>query len=86
MLDDLVGNIIEKLKNTGLYDNTIFVFSSDNGGMSSAQVGNYPYRGVSFDNIVMSSVLFSNVVMMPFPPTCMLCLAAWCINLVQLGV
>jgi len=45
MLDDLVGNVIEKLKNTGLYDNTIFVFSSDNGGMASAQVGNYPYRG-----------------------------------------
>ena len=58
MLDDLVGNIIEKLKNTGLYDNTIFVFSSDNGGMASAQVGNYPYRGISFDNIVISSVLF----------------------------
>ena len=58
MLDDLVGNIIDKLKNTGLYDNTIFVFSSDNGGMSSAQIGNYPYRGISFDNIVISSVLF----------------------------
>ena len=58
MLDDLVGNIIDELKNTGLYDNTIFVFSSDNGGMSSAQVGNYPYRGISFDNIVISSVLF----------------------------
>ena len=55
MLDDLVGNIIEKLKNTGLYDNTIFVFSSDNGGMSSAQVGNYPYRGICFENVVMST-------------------------------
>ena len=58
MLDDLVGNVIEELKNTGLYDNTIFVFSSDNGGMASAQVGNYPYRGISFDNIIISSVLF----------------------------
>ena len=58
MLDDLVGNIIDELKNTGLYDNTIFVFSSDNGGISSAQVSSYPYRGISFDNKVISSVLF----------------------------
>ena len=55
MLDDLVGNVIEELKNTGLYDNTIFVFSSDNGGMASAQVGNYPYRGICFENVVMST-------------------------------
>ena len=45
MLDDLVDKVITSLKDKGLYENTIFVFSSDNGGMSSAQVGNYPYKG-----------------------------------------
>ena len=54
MLDNLVGNITQSLKTKGLYDSTVFVFSSDNGGISSAQVGNYPYRGICFDNIVMS--------------------------------
>ena len=51
MLDDLVGNIIQSLKETGLYDNTVFVFSSDNGGMLPAQVGNYPYKGTFIENI-----------------------------------
>ena len=55
MLDDLIGNITQSLKKTGLYENTVFVFSSDNGGMSSAQVGNYPYRGICFENVVMST-------------------------------
>ena len=31
-LDDLVGNLTAKLIETGLYDNTVIVFSSDNGG------------------------------------------------------
>merc|ERR1712136_474636 len=45
MLDDLVNNIITSLKDNDLYENTVFVFSSDNGGMLSAQVGNFPYKG-----------------------------------------
>ena len=46
MLDDLVDKIIKSLKDKEMYDNTVFVFSSDNGGMSAAQVGNYPYKGM----------------------------------------
>ena len=45
MLDDLVDNIITSLKDNELYENTVFVFSSDNGGMLGAQVGNFPYKG-----------------------------------------
>ena len=31
-LDDSVGRVIAALKTSGLYDNTLIVFSSDNGG------------------------------------------------------
>jgi len=32
-VDDAVGKVIEKLKQMGVYDNTIIVFTSDNGGL-----------------------------------------------------
>ena len=45
-LDDSVGNIISTLKTRGMYDNTIIVFSSDNGGQpSSGGASNVPLRG-----------------------------------------
>ena len=36
-LDDNVGRIISYLKQTGTYDNTLIVFVSDNGGLSTAE-------------------------------------------------
>ena len=30
-LDDVVGNMVQKLKDVGMYNNTVIVFSSDNG-------------------------------------------------------
>lgn len=30
--DDVLGNVIEKLKSKGIYDNTLIIVSSDNGG------------------------------------------------------
>ncbi|WP_082026564.1 sulfatase [Flammeovirga sp. OC4] len=50
-VDDAVGQIIEKLENEGLIDNTIIVLSSDNGGLElkankkgRKPKSNYPYR------------------------------------------
>jgi arylsulfatase A-like enzyme len=38
ILDEGVGNITAALKSKGIYEETIQIFSSDNGGMSSRPV------------------------------------------------
>lgn len=46
-MDDAVGVLIQKLKDLGLYDNTIIVFTSDNGGLVGKNnniTNNYPLR------------------------------------------
>jgi arylsulfatase I/J len=48
LLDIIVGNISEQLRSIGLWDNTLLVFSSDNGGpvgLSCCGGNNYPLRG-----------------------------------------
>ena len=47
-LDGLVGELITTLKDTAMYDDTLLVFSSDNGG--DDQANNYPKRGAKFSN------------------------------------
>jgi len=47
-LDDSVGRILETLEHTGLEDNTLVVFMSDNGGVMYVQEGptdNAPFKG-----------------------------------------
>lgn len=47
-MDENVGKVIAELKRLGLYENTIIVFTSDNGGLStgtSAPTSNLPLKG-----------------------------------------
>ena len=46
-LDDVVGEVVQALKTKGLWDNMLFVVSSDNGGpiIPGSAANNYPLKG-----------------------------------------
>ncbi len=44
-LDDGVGSVVQKLKQEGLFDNTLFFLLTDNGGAKGMQANNTPLRG-----------------------------------------
>ena len=47
LTDDVIGSLVQKLKDTGMYDNSVIIFTSDNGGNPHASC-NYPLRGAKF--------------------------------------
>ena len=49
-LDDAVGNLTKTLKDLGMYENTIIIFSSDNGGATDIKDGNEPLKGINHKN------------------------------------
>jgi arylsulfatase B len=44
-LDESVGNVTAALRRAHIWERTLFVFSTDNGGPTSEAASNYPLRG-----------------------------------------
>ena len=45
VLDEAIGNITSYLKENDIWEDTIIIFSNDNGGQAYAGGNNLPYRG-----------------------------------------
>ncbi|KAK7094207.1 arylsulfatase B-like [Littorina saxatilis] len=44
-MDDVIGNLTSFIKQKGMYNDTLFVFTADNGGWTEFYGNNYPLRG-----------------------------------------
>jgi arylsulfatase A-like enzyme len=45
VLDEMVGDLTCTLKSNGMYDNTLFILASDNGGANPEKGSSYPWKG-----------------------------------------
>ncbi|CAL4130265.1 unnamed protein product [Meganyctiphanes norvegica] len=48
-MDDSIGALVDALKDTQQYENTIIVFSADNGGVPGHPESNHPLKGYKYD-------------------------------------
>lgn len=50
-MDDSIGQVVEAMHSSGLLENSIVIFSTDNGGAAAGfndnAASNYPLKGVS---------------------------------------
>lgn len=66
-LDRACGQILDKLKELGLEENTMIVFSNDNGGPDGSKTSNYPLSGCKSNHLeggirVPAIIKFPNVI------------------------
>ena len=54
LLDDVIGEVTQALKRKNMWENTLMIFSSDNGGpinINSNAANNFPLRGGKFGSL-----------------------------------
>ena len=54
LLDTIIGQIVDKLKSNSLWDNTLLIFTTDNGGsleLDSTAGNNWPLRGGKYSDL-----------------------------------
>ena len=83
-LDDSVDKVINSLENNNLLDNTIIIFTSDNGGALHYSASNKPFNGgkgnmleggiripciVKWSNVIKPGVVNDPIMLMDFYPT-----------------
>ena len=44
-MDAAIGEVVALLETNGMMENTVVIFTSDNGGQAMSGASNYPYRG-----------------------------------------
>jgi len=44
-MDAAIGEVVTELEKADMMENTVIIFTSDNGGQSRVGASNYPYRG-----------------------------------------
>ncbi|XP_060590787.1 arylsulfatase B-like [Ruditapes philippinarum] len=44
-IDEGIGSVVESLKQSGMWDNTVLIFTTDNGGQLNEGSSNYPLKG-----------------------------------------
>jgi hypothetical protein len=85
-LDDSVGNVTAALKATGLWANTLLVYSPDNGGYLGSGGDDTPLRGGKFSDFQGTLSLYYNYTTYPTPfhrrlhlLFCFPCLPSYCV-------
>ena len=48
-LDEAVGNVTRELKQHNMFNNTLIIFTTDNGGSPGEGGNNYPLRGTKVE-------------------------------------
>eukprot|EP00965_Chrysotila_dentata_P183911 6072318-Pleurochrysis_carterae.AAC.1 len=56
MVDDIIGNVTQKLRDRGMWEDTLMIFASDNGGIVSKDWVCSPYHTSEYDRVNMESM------------------------------